>query len=636
MTSARGRGKARFHHYLLGMIVGALCGFLTYWIGDLLWRLPALVREPPPSVVMEIMRPVQVVTAWELVLVLTGALLGIIVARYRWHSAGLLSYLSLVSMIAGYVYYSLTVSIPRVPPSERWLSYILLVAEAGGLCLIVIFSFYSLDAATRGRWTRVAEERPWDPLLEPDVAFIVPVYNEPVDVVKQTVQHLTRQDYPEKRYRVVVVDDSTDEDARRRLRDACEQAGAHYVTRETRDGFKAGAINHVHQALPPDVELISVIDADYWVAPDYLKSVVGYFTDPNLSFVQTPQDYRNENESFLTRQYKRAEAYFYHSIMPSRNEESAIIFCGTMGIMRRSALEDVGGFGEDQVCEDAEISVRLAANGWDSLYVDESYGEGLMPAVFEAYKKQFHRWAFGNVKVLFSRTGTILRSKRMKTRQKFDFIASNLHWFDGFFVLAIASILLYLGLAPLAGYDAVTHHQRELILLALVPFALIVDTVVRLHLVLRETGADRWRDAVLVQGMWFSIKLNNMIAVTKCMLFFQTPFLRTPKTPGGRLSRTRAFFRSLRLTKLESLLGGALIATAGYNLYLLELPITMMTLGRALLPLWLAIYATFFLCAPLYAYLSYRTLTPQAEAQPQRPPDAEHFELVDEAPHPDR
>src|SRR5581483_11583906 len=133
-------------------------------------------------------------------------------------------------------------------------------------------------------------------------------------------------------------------------------------------------------------------------------------------------------------------------IMPSRNEENAIIFCGTMGMLRRRAIEDVGGFAEDQICEDAEISVRLCSRGWDSLYVDRAFGLGLMPAVFDAYKKQFHRWAFGNVKILFTRTRMILRSP-MGRRQKFDFLVSNLHWFDGLFMTAIALTLLYLGAA---------------------------------------------------------------------------------------------------------------------------------------------------------------------------------------------
>jgi GT2 family glycosyltransferase len=594
-------------HPLLGLVLGSLCGFATYWAGALVAGATDLSAMPPSDAAWQFVRPFTTFTAWEVALGLAGAVLGVGVARYRWRLAGLTSYVALVSLIVGYLAYSLTVSIPHVPAGQRWLSYILLVAEAGGLSLIVVFSFYSLDAATRRRWDRVPEARAFDPRLQPGVAFEVPVFNEPFAMVRQTVLHLLAQDYPRERFTVVVCDDSTEAATRVPLAAFCAEVGVTYRSRPTRKGFKAGALNHATRLLPPQFAFVAVIDADYWVAPDYLRSVVGYFADPRISFVQTPQDYRNVGESFLTRQYKRAESYFYHAIMPSRNEQSAIIFCGTMGMLRRRALEQVGGFAEDQICEDAEISVRLAVAGWDSLYVDRSFGKGLMPAVFDAYKKQFHRWAFGNVRILFSRGWTILRS-RMGARQKFDFLVSNLHWFDGFFVLTIAGVLLFLGLGPLLGYEGVTHHQRELAMLGFVPLFLLVDGIVRLHLVLRLDGKTRLRDSLLVQGMWFAIKFTNLSAAAKCMLGFRSPFVRTSKDPGRRLGRFRALFRSLRITKWESLIGLTLAATGGYDGWLAvrQGP----SLGTALLPLWLGLYALFFLCAPIYAYLSYRTLTP--------------------------
>lgn len=597
---------------LFGAITGGACGFATYWFGMIVLSLPALFNASRQELQALATLPFTELTTWELMLIAVGAVIGFAVARYRWRGVGLMSYVALISMIAGYVVYAVTISIPQVPESERWISYALFIAETGGLSLIVIFSFYSLDAATRKRWVRLPHESPYDPNLRPKVALQVPVFNEDFDVVQQTIAHLVRQDYPADRYRVMVLDDSTDADLRRRLSAYCEEVGAQYVTRPRRTGFKAGAINYATKLLPEDFEFVSIIDADYWVRPDFLRSVVGYFVDPNLAFVQTPQDYRNQDESFLTRQYQRAEGYFYHAIMPSRNEQSAIIFCGTMGIIRRRALEQIGGFAENQICEDAEVSVRFAVNGWDSLYIDKSYGKGLMPAVYEAYKKQFYRWAFGNVKILFTTTWSILRSK-MRARQKFDFIISQLHWFDGFFVLAIATILLYLGLGPVVGYDAVSHHQREIILLALVPVALLVDGVVRLHMVLRQSGHTRWRDAIMVQGMWFSIKFTIVIAVTKCLLGFRTPFIRTPKAPGGRLGRFRSLFRSLRLTPIETLFGSSLIAVAALNIFSLRagvMNLDLVTIASLLLPVWLIMYGLFLLTAPIYAYLSYRTLTP--------------------------
>ncbi|HUR61800.1 MAG TPA: glycosyltransferase [Candidatus Thermoplasmatota archaeon] len=606
---AGGKGRAFW-----GFVAGAFCGYVVYWIGATLAAAEDLAQQAPETLPDTFLRPLHVFTAWEGVLMATGAILGMMVARYRWRIAGLLSYVSLVSLIAGYFAYSVTVSIPLVPPEERWLSYILLAAEGGGLSLIVVFSFYSLDASTRKRWARIAAQRPYDANLRPKVAFQVPVFNEPFEMVQQTILHLLHQDYPRSHFLVVVCDDSTDPQLAAQLAAFCAEVGAEYVRRPSRGGFKAGALNHATKLLPPDFELVAIIDADYWVEPDFLKATVGYFVDPSLSFVQTPQDYRNIEESFLTRRYKRAEAYFYHAIMPSRNEQNAIIFCGTMGILRRKALEEVGGFAEDQICEDAEISVRLACAGWESLYVDRTFGRGLMPAIFGSYKKQFHRWAFGNVRILFSRMGMILRS-HMTKRQKFDFLVSNLHWFDGLFVTTIALVLLYLGLGPVLGYQAVTHHQRELSLLALVPIFLLFDGIVRLHLVLRRAGHIKLRETLMIQGMWFAIKFTNMWAALKCVLGFRTPFVRTPKDSGGRLGRLRSFFRALRITKVESLLGAALLFAAFMNLQV-DLANPPAESAAYLLPAWLGLYALLFLCAPIYAYLSYRTLKPTGAPAP--------------------
>ncbi len=601
-------GPPRAIRFLGGAMLGALLGFLTYWLGAVLIAANELMALPPEHVLGMWQRPMQRVTYWEVLLMSIAALLGASISRYRWRIPGVLSFVGLLSLTGGYLAYALWVSIPSVDPSQRWLSIILVTAETASLGLVVLSSFYCLDVAARRRWDRLPRRRAFDPDMRPRVALIVPTFNEPYEMVEQTIVHLVRQDYPKDRFHVYLADDSTDENLRARVQACCPALGAPYVARPDRAGFKAGAINHVNKTYLEGTDLIGIIDADYWVDPDWLKSTVGHFVDETIAFVQTPQDYRNEDESFLTHQYKRAEAYFYHAMMPSRNEVNAIIFCGTMGIIRKRALDEVGGFAPDQICEDAEVSVRLVAAGWNSLYIDQSFGHGLMPATFEAYKKQFHRWAFGNVRILFTRGWLILRS-HMTVRQKADFLTSNLHWFDGVFVTMIAASLLYLGMGPILGYDAALHHQHELALLALIPAFLLVDSMVRLRLVLATAGHGKLREALLVQGMWFAIKFTNMVAVLKCMMGFKAPFVRTPKDSGGRRGRTRAFFRAWRVTKFESFVGHTMLAVAAYNAYVWWVGGHANPVG-AVLPFWLAMYGMFFLCAPMYAYLSYRSVRP--------------------------
>jgi hypothetical protein len=218
----------------------------------------------------------------------------------------------------------------------------------------------------------------------------------------------------------------------------------------------------------------------------------------------------------------------------------------------------------------------------------------------------------------------------MSRRQKVDFMVSNLHWFDGLFVTAIALALLYMGLGPVIGYDAVTHHQRELLLLTLVPIALFVDSIVRLHLVLRQADDVRVWDSLLVQGMWFSIKITNVAATLKYMLGFSTPFVRTPKGLGQDLSRSGALLRSIRLTTFETVMGIVLVAVAAVNATLVRPDPE--AIGTAFLAGWLTLYGLFFLSAPTYAYLSYRTLEPAEfdgiPLQDAEPEDWVEFEVA--------
>ena len=103
-------------------------------------------------------------------------------------------------------------------------------------------------------------------------------------------------------------------------------------------GYKSGALNlALSDYTHPDAEIIGVIDSDYLVDPTWLKETVGYFSDPNLAFVQTPQDYRDfEGSTYLTACYD-AYRYFFATAMPSRNERNSIIFAGTMGLLREAS-----------------------------------------------------------------------------------------------------------------------------------------------------------------------------------------------------------------------------------------------------------------------------------------------------------
>ena len=165
-------------------------------------------------------------------------------------------------------------------------------------------------------------------------------------------------------------------------------------------GFKAGALNYALRETSPAATIIAVIDSDYKVDPSWLVDLVPAFVDEKVAIVQAPQDYRDEQESAFKAMCYAEYRGFFHIGMITRNERNAIIQHGTMTLVRRAALDHVGGWAEWCITEDAELGLRLFEHGHEAQYLPRSYGRGLMPETFGDYKKQRFRWAYGAMQIL--------------------------------------------------------------------------------------------------------------------------------------------------------------------------------------------------------------------------------------------
>ena len=152
-------------------------------------------------------------------------------------------------------------------------------------------------------------------------------------------------------------------------------------------GYKSGALNYaLRRMTSPEAEVIGIIDSDYQVQPGFLRRCAPAFADPWIGFVQSPQDYRDWTQARYYRRLYYSYKYFFAVSQPSRNEHDGAIFAGTMGLIRRVALDELGGWDEWCITEDAELSLRLLRAGWHGLHVDETFGHGIMPLTFEALR----------------------------------------------------------------------------------------------------------------------------------------------------------------------------------------------------------------------------------------------------------
>ena len=199
-----------------------------------------------------------------------------------------------------------------------------------------------------------------------------------------------------------MIDDNTDdEDLWRPVEAWCQRHRVKFVHLADWPGYKSGALNYaLRRMTSPDAEVIGIVDSDYQVEPGWLRRCAPAFADPWIGFVQSPQDYRDWRQARYYRRLYYSYNYFFAVSQPSRNEHDGAIFAGTMGLIRRVALDELGGWDEWCITEDAELSLRLLRAGWHGLHVDETFGRGIMPLTFEALKGQRYRWCFGGIQIL--------------------------------------------------------------------------------------------------------------------------------------------------------------------------------------------------------------------------------------------
>ncbi len=193
----------------------------------------------------------------------------------------------------------------------------------------------------------------------PMVSLHVPAHNEPPDMVIDTLRSLLRIDYP--RYEIILIDDNTDDEKLwRPVEQWCARHGVKFHHLENWPGYKSGALNYALRELTdPRAELIGVVDSDYQIEPGFLRRCASAFADPWIGFVQSPQDYRDWRYARYYRRLYYSYSYFFAVSQPSRNEHNGAIFAGTMGLIRRVALDELGGWDEWCITEDAELSLRL-------------------------------------------------------------------------------------------------------------------------------------------------------------------------------------------------------------------------------------------------------------------------------------
>jgi cellulose synthase (UDP-forming) len=318
-----------------------------------------------------------------------------------------------------------------------WFAIPLFLAEFHGFIEATLYFFMV--------WSPTKRTAP-PPLLNRTVDVLIPTVNEPIDILRMTLLGCRDLTYPHKTY---VLDDGR----RPEVKALAEAYGCLYITREERINAKGGNLNNALKHT--NSEFILTLDADHVPLPTLIDETIGFFSDEKIALVQMPQDFYNldsfQHMTDWKKQYSwHEQELFFSVIQPGKDQWNASFYCGSTAMIRRKALDEIGGFAVETITEDIHTALRLQAKGWRSVYYNKTMARGIAPSTLAGYSIQRLRWGAGAMQVW--KRNNPLTMKGLTIPQRLNYFASMYTYFDGFqkFIYVLTPILiLTTGILPI-------------------------------------------------------------------------------------------------------------------------------------------------------------------------------------------
>ena len=363
---------------------------------------------------------------------------------------------------------------------------------------------------------KLRQRKPLPVLEGATTAVFVPTINESVDIVRRTVMAAQRMKHATE---VWLLDDGN----RLEMQVLADELGCRYLARTENSHAKAGNLNNALRHT--DAEFIAIFDADHAPAHNFLEETLGFFRDAMVAFVQTPQDFYNL-DSFqhrLDREHSLVwseQTLFFRVIQAGKDNLNAAFFCGSCAVIRREALDDIGGFATGTVTEDIHTSIKLHKRGWKSVYYARSLAFGLAPASAIPFLKQRLRWGQGAMQVW--RQEGVVFARGLSAGQRVSYLATMLAYFEGwqrliFFLAPV--VVLTTGTMPIMQLD------REF-LVRFIPYYVLTFWV------FEEVARGYGRS--LLTEQYNMLRFPVFITATFGLFLRKLRFVVTPKQMGVR------------------------------------------------------------------------------------------------------
>ncbi|QGZ58919.1 UDP-forming cellulose synthase catalytic subunit [Paraburkholderia acidiphila] len=399
---------------------------------------------------------------WVFAILCMGAALALSRMRGRVLTVSLVALSVFISL--RYLYWRVTQTLSFTNSLDRTFGYLLLLAEGYAVLMLLCSYFQTLWPLHRRPAPLPADTSDW-----PTVDVYIPTYNEPLDVVRQSVLAATLLDWPADKLRVYLLDDGR----RDEFRAFCEQAGVDYLTRPDNTHAKAGNLN---AALPKTSgEFIAVFDCDHVTTRSFLQVCMGWFLkDPKMAMVQTPHVFYSpdpfERNLETYRKVPNEGDLFYGVLQNGNDLWNAAFFCGSCAVLRRSALEDVGGVATESVTEDALTALKMSMKGYNTGYLAIPQAAGLATESLGRHIGQRIRWARGMAEI-FRQFNPLLISG-LTIAQRLCYLSAMMHFFFG-----LPRIVFLITPMAFLFFGAHVFHASALMVLAYVVPHLVISSI---------------------------------------------------------------------------------------------------------------------------------------------------------------
>lgn len=336
--------------------------------------------------------------------------------RLRWFGIAVSAAASL-----RYLLWRATATLALAAPADAVASVTLFAAECYTVSLLLLGHFQTFRLRRRSTPVLPPDAR-W-----PSVDVFITTYNESVDVVRRTAIGCRALEYRGEK-RVWILDDGR----RAEMRELAAALGIGYLSRGDNRHAKAGNLNAALGRTGG--ALIAQFDADHVPVRSFLAETVPFLiADDGLAFVQTPHHFINpdvyQRNLLLGGSVANEQDLFFQVLQPGNDHWNAAFFCGSNAVLRRAAIEDVGGFATETITEDAHTALRMHARGWRSAYYARTLAAGVTAETFSDALKQRMRWGMGMIGIL--RVDNPLCVRGLKLAQRVCYFASSFFFFYG-------------------------------------------------------------------------------------------------------------------------------------------------------------------------------------------------------------